>query len=106
MDRVDSISVLVSTIYSVLKISFNSLPTTLGSVFFPSLAIERLLRLLLDVEVFSNNISSKYRSDEIVCNSSITRCPPIGWARQNAAPLKFDPKPSDAVFTAVVFELR
>ena len=26
---------------------------------------------------------------------------PIGWARQNAAPLKFDPKPSEAVFSAV-----
>ena len=29
-----------------------------------------------------------------------TRSPPTGWARQNAAPLKFDPQPSEAAFLA------
>ena len=30
-----------------------------------------------------------------------TRTPQIGWARQNAAPLKFDPKSSEAAFSVV-----
>ena len=29
----------------------------------------------------------------------VTRNPPIGWAKQNAAPLKFNPKPSEAAFS-------
>ena len=28
--------------------------------------------------------------------------PPIGWARQNATPLKFDPKLSEVAFSAVL----
>ena len=30
-----------------------------------------------------------------------TRGQPNGWARQNAAPLKFDPKPSEVAFSEV-----
>ena len=33
----------------------------------------------------------------------LTRSPPNGWASQNAAPLKFDPKPSEAAFSPVFF---
>ena len=36
----------------------------------------------------------------------ITRSPPIGWARQNAAPLKFDPKPSNAAFLGLFSDER
>ena len=38
-------------------------------------------------------------------NPFITRSPPIGWARQNAVPQKFDSKPLEATFSAL-FEFR
>ena len=34
----------------------------------------------------------------------LTRSPPIVWVRQNAAPLKFDPKPSEAAFSPFLGE--
>ena len=33
--------------------------------------------------------------------SDKTRCPPICWVRQNAAPPEFDPELSEAAFSAV-----
>ena len=39
-------------------------------------------------------------STEITTRKSTTRSPSIGWARQNAVPLKFDPKQSEATFSA------
>ena len=74
---------------------------------------------LATTTIFQHQIDYKVKSDKtppircLSCNRwaltmqklmkiQTTRLP-IGWARQNAVPLKFDPKKSEAAFLAVLF---
>ena len=55
------------------------------------------------------HVEWQYRRHTVVMKAFLkgvtahNKSPPIDWARQNAVPLKLDPKPSTAAFSVVFF---
>ena len=77
-------------------------PEAAGGIISPQDVKNMLLVQVVYAKIESLNLEVAMEA-EADTDAKVTRSPPIGWARQNATPLKLDSKPLEAAFRPFFF---